>query len=103
MRQLGVVLFLLPVLTLAQGQDSHPWERDLQVLTTLIEGGFDNANQSYFDYRGRRETKHRRLHVDVEGVDLPEIGDHVFVVTGYWDNDSDKTAKSAALVIERRR
>ena len=92
MRQLGLVLLLLPALTQAQGQDSQAWERDLQVITTLIEGGFDNANQSYFDYRGRHDVKHRRLHVAVEPVDLPEIGVHTFVVAGYWDNDQDSRA-----------
>ena len=94
MRRLGLVLLLLPATTLAQGQDSQTWERDLQVITTLIEGGFDNANQSYFDFRGKYDIKHRRLHIDVESVDLPEIGDDVFIVTGYWDNDPDVAASS---------
>ena len=38
----------------AQGQDSTPWERDLQVVRTLLVGNFDNANQSYFDRRADR-------------------------------------------------
>ena len=76
----------------AQGQDSESWERDLQVITTMVEGGFDNANQSYFDYRGQRDAKHRRLHVDVEPVDLPEYGNDLFIVTAYWDSDRDKPA-----------
>jgi hypothetical protein len=71
----------------AQGQDSQPYERDLQVIATLIEGGFDNANQSYFDSRGKRDVKHRRLHIDVNKIDALAVGDKVFIASAYWDND----------------
>ncbi|MGI9233412.1 MAG: hypothetical protein ACR2RD_07255 [Woeseiaceae bacterium] len=83
----------------AQGQDSESYERDLQVVATMIAGGFDNANQSYFDSRGKRDVKHRRLHVDVAKVEAPEIGANVFVASGYWDNDESADAGSQLWVL----
>jgi hypothetical protein len=77
---------------MAQGQDSASWERDLQVITTMLSGGFDNANQSYFDRRGDRSIKHRRYHVDVDKIDAPAIGENVFVATSYWDGDASLSA-----------
>lgn len=76
----------------AQGQDSETYERDLQVVATLLEGGFDNANQSYFDFRGDKAVKHRRAHIDVSKVDVPDLGDHVFVASAYWDSDPSNDA-----------
>ncbi len=56
-----IVLFATPV-AMAQGEDSTPFERDLQLVTTLLEGGFDNANQAYFDSRigGGRDLPYDR-------------------------------------------
>jgi hypothetical protein len=39
---------------LAQGQDSTPWSRDLQVIEVMLPGFYSNANQAYFD--GRRKV-----------------------------------------------
>lgn len=83
------LLFVCCAQALAQGEDSQVYERDLQVITSLLAGGFDNANQAYFDRRGDLAVKHRRLHIDVNPVDAPEIGDHAFVASMYWDNDPD--------------
>lgn len=87
-------LCLTPGAALAQGQDSEPFERDLMVITTLLEGGFDNANQSYFDVRGKRESKHRRIHQSVQPVSMADLGDYVFLVSGYWDSDPGKPTAS---------
>lgn len=57
------------------------------MISTLLVGGFDNANQSYFDGRGGKATRHRRVHFDVTKVAAPELGERVFVASGYWDND----------------
>ena len=84
---LSLCLLLAGAAAFAQGQDSTSYARDLQVITTLIEGGFDNANQSYFDMRGKREVEHRRLHMEVSRIDAPNIGTQVFLSSGFWDND----------------
>lgn len=82
-----------------QGQDSQHYDRDLQVVTTMLVGGFDNANQSYFDSRGKRDIKHRRLHVEVNRIEAPAIGANVFVASGYWDNDPAVDAGSQLWVL----
>lgn len=82
---------------LAQGQDSHTTERDLQVISTMLVGGFDNANQSYFDTRGKREIKHRRIHMEVEELTAAALGDDVFLVSSYWDNEATANAGSYVL------
>ena len=50
--------WLLPIAIpnqgLAQGQDSTPWSRDLQVIEVMLPGFYSNANQAYFD--GRRKV-----------------------------------------------
>ncbi len=84
---------------LAQGQDGQPYERDLQVITTMIAGGFDNANQSYFDSRGQRDVQHRRLHIDVSRIAAPAIGPDVFIASGYWDNDESLDTGSQLWVL----
>ena len=38
----------------AQGQDTTPWSRDLQVIEVMLPGFYSNANQAYFD--GRRKV-----------------------------------------------
>ena len=38
----------------AQGQDTTPWSRDLQVIEVMLPGFYSNANQAYFD--GRRNV-----------------------------------------------
>ncbi|MFK7955288.1 MAG: hypothetical protein AB8B96_04275 [Lysobacterales bacterium] len=89
---LGCV-FLVPCIVLAQGQDSQPYERDLMVVGTLLQGSFDNANQSYFDRRGKRSVRHGRIHQTVEKVALDNLGDQVFLVSGYRNGKTDESTQ----------
>ena len=57
----SALFYLLGVLSLAysgqsfaQGQDTTPWSRDLQVIEVMLPGFYSNANQAYFD--GRRKV-----------------------------------------------
>ena len=57
----SALLFLIGLLSLtyagqsvAQGQDTTPWSRDLQVIEVMLPGFYSNANQAYFD--GRRKV-----------------------------------------------
>ena len=89
---LATIAALSPAVSFAQGQDSTTFERDLQVVTTLLNGDFDNANQAYFDARGKREIRHRRLHADVNRVTAPALGEHVFLASLHWDSDENEDA-----------
>ena len=53
----------------AQGQDSTPQERDLQVIEALLPGVFSNANQAYFDQRGGNDVRHQSAEVRIEPGD----------------------------------
>ena len=59
-----------------QGQDSTEYARDLQVISTMLPGRYDNMNQFYFDRRGDKAVKHERIHSQVHS--LSEFGPHAF-------------------------
>lgn len=61
-------LLLIGTTALGQGQDSATYERDLQVIATMLPGQFANANQAYFDVRGSREVRHGSFALVVEPV-----------------------------------
>jgi len=84
---IAAAILVIPQTTFAQGEDSTFYERDLSVIGTLLDGGFDNANQAYFDGRANKATKHRRIHAEINRVDAPALGEYVFASTLYWDND----------------
>jgi len=74
----------------AQGEDSTTAARDLLVINAMLPGIYANANQSYFDGRGDRETKHKPLFVDVRTVEVSSAGDRVVSATGYFNNDPEQ-------------
>lgn len=84
------VIALLAEPCFAQGEDSSTAGRDLLVIDAMLPGIYANANQSYFDVRGDRDTKHRPLFAEIRSVDLLSAGDHVMAVTGYFDNDPEQ-------------
>jgi hypothetical protein len=88
---------LFPSLLPAQGQDGTPAERDLQVLSELLPGLYDNANQAYFDQRLNLadERRHGRasLRIDRTGADT-DLGFSFRWQTG--DTSDTWTARLAA-------
>lgn len=89
----SVLLFVAGALpAYGQGQDSATWERDLQVIRTLLPGAYNNANQSYFDVRGGKDVRHRSRHVTIEPVPADSSAGDAFLVTAYWDNDESQQA-----------
>jgi len=65
----------------AQGADSTPGERNLQIMLEMLPGHYDNANQSYFDVRRKLpvDDRHARVATTVTRVDAPAFGRHVFL------------------------
>ncbi|MDG1682800.1 MAG: hypothetical protein P8J81_00225 [Luminiphilus sp.] len=70
-----VVSISLAVDSLAQGQDTTPWIRDLQVIEVMLPGLYSNANQAYFD--GRRQVSSPQPRHDL----LIEAADDGFIAT----------------------
>lgn len=90
---------------LGQGQDSEPYERDLQVIDAMLGGLFANANQAYFDVRGQREIKHTSFSVNVERLeDAADARFNVTVERGageprteQWSLSADDTAAAVRM------
>lgn len=59
----------LAVESLAQGQDSTPWSRDLQVIEVMLPGLYSNANQAYFDGRRQISSPQPRHDLFIEAID----------------------------------
>ena len=55
--------------SLAQGQDTTPWSRDLQVIAVMLPGFYSNANQAYFDGRRRADNPQSRHNLLIETAD----------------------------------
>ena len=60
-----IITLMLPALTIAQGQDSSTWVRDQQVIATMLTGVYSNANQAYFDKRGKIKNPHARRGISI--------------------------------------
>ena len=52
----------------AQGEDGTAAERNLMIMSEMLAGEYDNANQSYFDTRLKKpnDQRHERKHLVVE-------------------------------------
>tara|TARA_Y100001954_G_C15795757_1_gene597532 strand:- start:1060 stop:1959 length:900 start_codon:yes stop_codon:yes gene_type:complete len=55
--------------SLAQGQDTTPWSRDLQVIEVMLHGLYSNANQAYFDGRRKIDNPQSRHNLLIETAD----------------------------------
>jgi hypothetical protein len=53
---------------LAQGQDTTPWSRDLQVIEVMLPGFYSNANQAYFDGRRKVDRPQSRHNLLIEAA-----------------------------------
>jgi len=69
----STTFFLLCLLSLAfagqsfaQGQDTTPWSRDLQVIEVMLPGFYSNANQAYFDGRRKVDSPQSRHNLLIE-------------------------------------
>ena len=60
-----IIALMLPSLAMAQGQDSSTWARDQQVIAAMLTGVYSNANQAYFDKRGKIKNPHARRSISI--------------------------------------
>ena len=105
---LGLILSLaVAQKTYAQGQDTTPWSRDLQVIEVMLPGFYSNANQAYFD--GRREVDNPQPRHNL----LIEAASHGFTATlsapdgsviseQYWSLEADDARKAVRMAITDR-
>lgn len=87
---IALLIGFAPGLAAAQEALSmDPNARDLLILTDWFEGEFDNEEQRWFHTRngGEGDPVHRRIHAIHKRLDLPQIGEHVFHIQHYMDDD----------------
>ena len=66
---IGLLSLAYPGESLAQGQDTTPWSRDLQVIEVMLPGFYSNANQAYFDGRRKVDVPQSRHNLLIETAD----------------------------------
>ncbi len=74
-----------------------PNTRDLEVLANWFEGEFDNDDQMWVEARGdwwgKENEKHQQMHAIHKRVKADSIGNFVFYVEEYLDNDQTKISR----------
>jgi hypothetical protein len=96
MKYLSALLFFWTLTVTAQESlPMDPNARDILILTDWFEGEFDNEEQRWFYTRngGEGEPPHRRIHAVHKRLDLPQIGEHVFHIKHYLDDDPDNVMR----------
>ena len=78
---------------------SDPNVRDLLLLVKWFEGEFDNDSQLW--YEGRRKVpedqQHGRIHATHTKIQADFLGEHVFYVEEYVDDDTTKIARQRVV------
>jgi len=96
-KKLGVLslVLLFSVGAAAQERSIDPNARDLLILTDWFEGEFDNDEQRRYFARGggEGEPPHRRIHAIPTRLDLSAIGEHVFHIQHYLDDDPSQVSR----------
>lgn len=95
MKYLIVVVLFWAIAAPAQQVATDPNARDILILTDWFEGEFDNDEQRGYYARGggEGEPPHRRLHAIHTRLDLPLIGEHVFHIQHYLDDDPENVTR----------
>lgn len=98
-----ILIFIISCSFLSYGQ-SDPNARDLRILTEWFEGEFDNDAQLWLegrrDWKGNPDEKHSRLHVVHKKIIASDVGEHVFYIEEYIDNDPRSIVRQRVVSFE---
>ena len=84
---LAALVLFVSGFTSAAAAASSP-EEDLERMAAWLAGEFDNGVQVEEDRLALVERPHSRLHSLVLPVEVPALGDHVFFVRQYANDDA---------------
>lgn len=98
------------LLLLAQGSiaddNVNRHARDLKILTEWFAGEFDNEEQRWFENDPRaavpEDEREIRVHTTHRRIDMPTLGEHVFYVEEYRDNDPAKVFRQRLVTFSAR-
>lgn len=91
MKIILTILTALMIYTSANAQTANDvLDRDFREMMSWLEGEFDNSEQYYFEEEMNIPADERksRIHITFKKVALPAIGENVFYLEQYTDNDS---------------
>lgn len=108
MKDSGIIIILfLSIQVNLTSQSSNPYTRDLVKFVEWFEGDFDNDSQLWYeargDWTGSEEEKHNRLHVTHKKIELPALGENVFYVEEYIDDDPEQIIRQRLVSFESGR
>ena len=90
MKKLAILLSTLVIGSSASAQTSNDiLERDFREMMSWLEGEFDNSEQFYFEEEMSvpEEERKTRIHMTFKKVDVPEIGNNVYYLEQYTENN----------------
>ena len=100
---LMLVFYMAPV-SLAASAIGDPNVRDLQVLVKWFEGEFDNDDQLWVEARsdwwGKADEKHDQMHAIHKRIQAENIGNYVFYVEEYMNNDPKNIVRQRIVSFE---
>ncbi len=83
---------------------ADPNVRDLEVLSNLFEGEFDNDEQLWVEARrdwwGKPEEKHDRIHAIHKRIQADSIGKYVFYIEEYINDDPSNVGRQRIVSFE---
>ncbi len=95
---------MLQCLGMAMDPPADPNLRDLQLLAQWFEGEFDNDEQLWVenrsDWQGNPEEKHDRVHAMHKKVTADSIGNYIFYVEEFINDDPNKISRQRLISFE---
>lgn len=97
--------------TVEQERKYTVMERELEYLMNLWPGEYDNVEQldfdKYYNKEGYENGGHLRMHVFVERIAVPTMGDHVIYTEAYANDDPNNIVAQSIYILsaddERKR
>jgi CpeT/CpcT family (DUF1001) len=84
------VLFAILLLSFSSAFAKSNLKDDMKSMMLFFEGRFDNYFQTWEEKESKSEFPHEHIHSIFAKVNLPAIGENVFYVQQYFDNDPSK-------------
>lgn len=93
-----IFLFVLLTLITATGfaqTANDVLDRDFRLMMSWLEAEFDNSEQFYFEEEMKvpEEERKTRIHMTFKKIELPIIGENVFYLEQYTENNPDNVGR----------
>ncbi|MBT6133950.1 MAG: hypothetical protein HN583_08455 [Kordiimonadaceae bacterium] len=96
MKKVLTILICLLIGAAANAQTKNDvLDRNFRLMMSWLEGEFDNSEQFYFEEEMKvaNDLRKTRNHITFNKVDLPSIGEHVYYLEQYTNNDVENIVR----------